>query len=314
MDVLSDVIAVMRTGRPHYARSERQTPWAVRHRPFAGAGFHLVLEGRSWLIPPDSRPIELRAGDVAFLPHGSAHSVAGDPAVPVADLPSAPLADPHEGDRLEEAGVGARTVMLCGAYLMDRARPHPLLREIPEVVHLPAHLGRHSSLRGAIELLATELAKPRLGGDVLLPALLDTLLVYLMRAWLDEQPRHDAATGWITALRDPAVGAALQGIHRTPHRPWTVEGLGALAGLSRAAFARRFTTLVGQPPLSYLTWWRMTAAARILRDSDAPLKTVANRVGYTSEFAFSTVFKREHGLTPGAYRNLTRSADLDTPR
>ncbi|MER6273403.1 AraC family transcriptional regulator [Streptomyces sp900105755] len=312
MDLLSDVIAAMRVGRPHYARTERCAPWAVRHRPFAGAGFHLVLEGRSWLIPPDGSPIELQAGDVAFLPHGSAHSVTGDPAVPVADLPSSPLADPHQDDQPDGAGAGFRTVMLCGAYLMDRARPHPLLREFPELVHLPARLGQHSSLRAATELLATELAEPRLGSDALLPALLDAMLLYVMRAWLDERPRHDATTGWTAALHDPAIHAALQGIHGAPHRPWTVEELGALAGLSRAAFARRFTTLVGQPPLSYLTWWRMTTAARLLRNYDAPLKTVANRVGYTSEFAFSTAFKREHGLTPGAYRRQLTSADPDT--
>ncbi|MEU6143168.1 AraC family transcriptional regulator [Streptomyces sp. NPDC047081] len=309
MDLLSDVIAAMRMGRPHYARTERRAPWAVRHRPFAGAGFHLVLEGRSWLIPPGGSPIELRAGDIAFLPHGSAHSVAGDPAAPATDLPSSPLADPHQDDQSDGAGAGSRTVMLCGAYLMDRARPHPLLGEFPDFVHLPARLGQHSSLRGATDLLATELAEPRLGSDALLPALLDALLLYVMRAWLDERPRHDATTGWTAALHDPAVHAALQGIHGAPHRPWTVEELGALAGLSRAAFARRFTTLVGRPPLSYLTWWRMTTAARLLRDYDAPLKTVANRVGYTSEFAFGTAFKREHGLTPGAYRRQSTSAD-----
>ncbi|MFD8810621.1 AraC family transcriptional regulator [Streptomyces sp. NPDC059627] len=311
MDLLSDVIAAMRMGRPHYARSERHAPWAVRHRPFAGAGFHLVLEGRSRLIPPDGEPIELQAGDVAFLPHGSAHSVAGDPAVRVAGLPSSPLADPLREDRPDGTGAESRTVMLCGAYLMDRARPHPLLGEFPELVHLPARLGHHSSLRGATELLASELAEPRLGSDALLPALLDALLLYVMRAWLDERPRHDATTGWTAALHDPAVHAALQGIHGAPHRPWTVEELGALAGLSRAAFARRFTALVGQPPLSYLTWWRMTTAARLLRDSDAPLKTVASRIGYTSEFAFSTAFKREHGLAPGAYRRQTTSAAPD---
>src|SRR3954471_13119799 len=110
MDLLSDAIAAMRMGRPHYARSERHAPWAVRHRPFAGAGFHLVLEGRSWLIPPDGEPIELQAGDVAFLPHGSAHSVTGDPAMLVADLPASPLAGPHQDDDPDGAGAGSRTV------------------------------------------------------------------------------------------------------------------------------------------------------------------------------------------------------------
>ncbi|MFC8538586.1 AraC family transcriptional regulator [Streptomyces sp. NPDC057249] len=317
MDLLSDVVAAMRVGRPHYARGERHTPWAMRHPSFAGAGFHLVLEGRVWLTPSDGEPVELQAGDIAFLPHGSSHSVASDPGGCAALLPPTPLVDLRRDGLTDrgEAGVGVRTTMLCGAYLMDRARPHPLLAEMPEVVHLPARPGRHAALRGATELLATELAEPRLGRDALLPALLDALLLYMMRAWLDERPGGDAAGGWSAALRDPAVHAALQGIHGAPERPWTVKELGAAAGLSRAAFSRRFTTSVGRPPLSYLTWWRMTLAAGLLRGSDASLRHVANRTGYASEFAFSAAFKREHGMSPGAYRrqNTSTGPRVDLP-
>jgi AraC-like DNA-binding protein len=295
VDVVSDVISAMRLGKPHSTRTERRAPWAVRHEPFAGAGFHLVLEGTCWLTPPDGTRIELRAGDVAFLPHGSGHALAGDPAAPT-DVPPVPLTDPS--DDLEK-GAGPRTVMLCGAYLMDRSWPHPLLRELPDLVHLPGGLGRHQSLRGAVELLATELTWPRLGRDAVVPALLDALLLYMTRAWLEDQPE---GSGWTTAVRDPAVRTALLGIHSTPGQQWTVASLGELAGLSRAAFARRFTSLIGQPPLAYLTWWRMILAARLLRASDAPLRTVSAQVGYTSEFAFGAAFKRQHGLTPGAYR------------
>jgi AraC-like DNA-binding protein len=295
VDVVSDVISAMRLGKPHSARTERRAPWAVRHEPFAGAGFHLVLEGSCWLTPPDGTRVELRAGDVAFLPHGSAHSLTGDPTTP-ADVPPSPLTDPGADD---DTGTGSRTVMLCGAYLMDRSWPHPLLRELPDLVHLPGGLGRHQSLRGAVELLATELAWPRLGRDAVVPALLDALLLYMIRAWLEDQPE---GSGWTTAVRDQAVRAALLGIHSAPSRPWTVASLGELAGLSRAAFARRFTSMIGQPPMAYLTWWRMILAARLLRASDAPLRTVAEQVGYTSEFAFGAAFKREHGTTPGAYR------------
>lgn len=282
MDVLSDVITAVRTGRPHSARSERQGPWAVRHELFAGAGFHLVLEGNCRLDPPDGSAIELRAGDVVFLPRGSAHALSADQS-------------------------SARTVMLCGAYLMDRARPHPLLTELPELIHLPTRFGRHPELRAAIELLTTELERPGPGGDALLPALLDALLLYLIRAWLDDH--GDDHAGWSEALRDPAVRTALHGIHTTPAHPWTVAELGDLAGLSRAAFARRFTALVGRPPLGYLTWWRMTTAARLLRDTDLPLRSVAERVGYASEFAFSAAFKRELGQAPGTYRRAPESGD-----
>lgn len=108
--------------------------------------------------------------------------------------------------------------------------------------------------------------------------------------------------GWASALNDPFTTAALQAIHRDPARPWTVATLAAEAGLSRAPFARRFATLLGQPPLTYLTWRRMTTAARLLQESDAPLSAIAAEVGYTSEFAFANAFKRQHGTAPGRYR------------
>jgi len=188
--------------------------------------------------------------------------------------------------------------MLCGAYLLDRSRAHPLLSDLPEVIHLPARVGHHSKLRAAVDLLGGELGQPRPGTDAMVPALLEVLLLHILRAWFDGQ----SATGWAAALRDPAVAAALRAIHGDPGRRWTVETLGARAGLSRAAFARRFVTLVGQPPLTYLTWWRMTLAARLLRDGDAPLAAVSRKVGYTSEFAFAHAFKREYGSAPGEFR------------
>ncbi|MFD4181605.1 helix-turn-helix transcriptional regulator, partial [Rhodococcus sp. NPDC058514] len=143
--------------------------------------------------------------------------------------------------------------------------------------------------------------------DGIVPALIDSLLLYILRAWLETQPSADAK-GWAAALADAAVAPALAAIHGDPAAPWSVESLAARAGLSRAAFARRFTTLVGEPPMAYLTRWRMTAAARLLRESDAPLSAVAGRAGYGSEFAFAKAFKREYGLAPGSYRRQARAA------
>ena len=124
------------------------------------------------------------------------------------------------------------------------------------------------------------------------------------QAWLDEQPERTTTTttGWATALADPATSAALHAIHSHPAHHWTVQTLAAQAGLSRAAFSKRFTALTGQPPLTYLTWWRMTTAAQLLHGSGAPLSEVATQTGYTSEFAFSNAFKRAYGTAPGRYR------------
>jgi AraC-like DNA-binding protein len=126
------------------------------------------------------------------------------------------------------------------------------------------------------------------------------LLLYILRTWFENPPAPD--TGWASALADPAVSAALHAMHHDLARPWTVQTLAAQAGLSRAAFAHRFTALAGRPPLTYLTWWRLTVAAKLLRESDAPLNEVAAQVGYTSEFAFANAFKRRYGIAPGKYR------------
>jgi AraC-like DNA-binding protein len=198
-------------------------------------------------------------------------------------------------------GTGPTTLLLCGAYRLNRTRAHPLLTGLPEVVHLPARIGSHPDLRAAVDLLGRELEQPGPGSDAVVPALLDTLLVFLLRAWLADHAGR-AVTGWAAALADPAVAAALRAIHHDPAYPWTVAELAARAGLSRAAFARRFTALVGQPPLGYLTWWRMTVACHALATGDAPLRVVAQRGGYASEAAFAKAFKREVGLAPGDYR------------
>lgn len=310
MDVLSDVIAVMRTGQPRSARVQWHAPWGQRYTPVPGAGFHIILRGSCWLIPPDGAPIALGVGDVVFLPHGREHGLADGPSTPL----SGAACDPRDGRRYEHryaappAGladpdqVKATTVTLCGAYQLDPDRAHPLLSDLPDIVHLPARLGHHADLHAAVDLLGGELEQPRPGADTLVPALLDVLLLYILRAWFNEQYDRDTTTGWAAALRDSAILAALHGIHHDLARPWTVEQLAAHASLSRAAFARRFTALVGQPPLTYLTWWRMTTAARLLRDTDAPLSTVAKQVGYGSEFAFAGAFKRQYGIAPGKYR------------
>ncbi|MER7209494.1 AraC family transcriptional regulator [Streptosporangium sp. NPDC000239] len=304
MDVLSDVVSAARTGRPHSSRVVKSAPFAEWFAPVPSAGFHIVLQGTCWLLPSQGEPIALGPGDVAFLPRGSAHGLADDPSTPASDPPATFTG--VRDDRADETSAERppTVVMLCGAYLLDGSGSHPLLNDLPEVIHLPTRVGRHRELRAAIELLGVELdndARP--GSDTILLTLLDLLLLYILRAWFEQRRLSShSATGWAAALHDPAVAAALRAIHGDPSRQWTVEELGAQARLSRAAFARRFTHLVGQPPLTYLTWWRMTTAARLLRTSDAPVNTIAQQVGYSSQYTFTHAFKRQYGSPPGGYR------------
>ncbi|MEJ2854201.1 MULTISPECIES: helix-turn-helix transcriptional regulator [unclassified Saccharothrix] len=135
---------------------------------------------------------------------------------------------------------------------------------------------------------------------------MDLLLVYLLRAWLEDESNRHPDRGWPAALTDPLLATALHHIHDDPTRRWTVQDLGAAVGMSKTAFARRFTAVVGQPPLTYLTWWRLSTAARLLRDTDDPLAAIARRVGYSSEFAFSNAFRREFDTAPGRFRRDSR--------
>ncbi|MGW4897160.1 AraC family transcriptional regulator [Kitasatospora sp. NPDC004240] len=344
MDILSDVVSAMRTGEPRSARVEWYAPWGQRFLPAAGGGgFTVILQGACWLIPDAGEPVALGAGDVLFLSRGRGYALADHPSSPLAEAacdprtgrrverrPGRPVAggpvtgdpvtgEPVTGVRRHELryaappvggprpdGTPPTAITLCGAYQLDPARAHPLLHELPDIVHLPARLGPGSPIRAAVELLGGELASPGLGTDTVVPALLDTLLLLVLREWFERAPSErrpeGAAAGWAGALRDPAVAAALDAVHREPAHGWTVAGLAARAGLSRAAFARRFAVLVGRPPLDYLTWWRMTLAAGLLRDSELPLGAVAGRVGYGSESALTAAFRREYGTAPGRYR------------
>ncbi|PSL05196.1 AraC-like DNA-binding protein [Haloactinopolyspora alba] len=308
MDVLSDVVAVTRTGRARSAHVRWHAPWGQEFTSVPGsAGFQVILQGSCWLLPAEAQPVQLGAGDVVFLPHGSGHTLADSPETPVTGRACGPddhqLSATYASDSVDRSGDdGPVTVVLCGAYQLDPSRTHPLLLTLPDLIHLPAQEGRHPELSSAVELLAAEVENPRPGTDAAIPGLLDALLLYILRIWFDGQSSLGSTTGWAAALNDSAVTAALHAIHRDPAAPWTVAKLAAEAGLSRAPFARRFTLLTGQPPLGYLTWWRMTTAARLLRTSDAPLRSIATHVGYTSEFAFANAFKRMYEMAPGRYR------------
>ncbi|MFJ2478086.1 AraC family transcriptional regulator [Streptomyces sp. NPDC087659] len=299
MDVVSDAVNTIRAGRPHSARTHMTAPWGLRFPALPGAGFHVVLQGSCWLLPPEGgEPVALSSGDVVFVSHGAEIALASHPDSPL-EVVTRDMDDAW-GPVERDAAAGT-TVLICGSYQLDSARLHPVLATLPPFIHLPKRVGHHDSLSAVVDLLGSELDRRRPGADAVIPTLLDAMLLYILRGWYADQAAR-TATGWAAALADPAVSTALQLIHREPARAWTVEQLGRHAGLSRAAFARRFAALVGQPPLAYLTWWRMTAAGHLLRQSDTPLRAIAEQTGYTSEFAFNRAFKREYGTTPGNYR------------
>jgi AraC-like DNA-binding protein len=301
VDVLSDVLKVLRTGRPFAARFPRTAPWSNHHRDHPdGFGVQIMVRGDAIMTTPDGAALQLKEGDAMLLPHGSPHVLADAVETP-RGLPCS-VGEERAGMVLRAPDDEATHVAVCMAYELAPGRMHPLIGSMPDYVHIPADPAARPELAGAVAMLDHELRVERSGGDTLVPALVDAVLMYLLRAMLEGNERHCGFDGWATALADDSIRAALEAIHAEPERQWTVATLGDVAGLSRSAFSRRFTELVGQPPLAYLTSWRLTLAARLLADTDAPLATVARQVGYASEFAFAAAFKRDFGQPPGRFR------------
>ena len=310
MDVLSDAIAAVRIGQPSSERVRVDGSWCTRLAPYDGAGFHVVLEGSCWLLPDGGTAVSLGAGDAVLLAHGTGHVLADSPADAATLQRAVPFESWSDGTwpRREPSPSPSpspsptpsrRTELLCGKYRLDRSRVHPLMAELPPVVHLPNRVGSNPELRSAIDLLGRELGAQQPGSGTAVPGLVDLLLVYMIRSWM-----AGAATGvWPAVLGDPVAAAALRALHADPAAPWTIERLAAAAGVSRATLARRFTALVGRSPMAYLTWWRLMSAAALLRDTTDPLAAVARRVGYGTPYALSHAFHREFGTTPGRYRS-----------
>jgi len=305
VDVLADLLHRARAHGAVFAHSTFHAPWGLEITDHGPLSFHAILGGGAWLLPPEeagSEPIRLEAGDVALVRSPYAHRLVDDPATPTRPISMAEeWRVPGDPYRYRNDGVGQPTVLLCGAFRFEGDICAGLLDALPPVLCLHGGEGEDIvSLHGAVRLLAAEFSRDAPGQQAVLDRLLDLLLVFALRSWFR---RPDAAAPpWYRALDDPEIGNALRLIHAEPARAWTVDSLAANVGLSRAAFARRFAGLVTEPPLTYLTRWRMAIAAELLRETDSTIATVAREVGYQNEFAFATAFRRVVGDAPTRYR------------
>ena len=301
MDVLTDVLGVLHLTSRVYCRSELGAPWGLAMPPARHMAFHVIDQGRAWLRRDGAaEPVALKAGDLVVLPRGSGHQLVDHPDTlrqPLISLQASPGCP-----RLQLGGDGQTTTLVCGYFrLLEEGgwEAHPLVPLLPELIHIEGEAGRKVPwLEATLKFLADEAGSGRPGTDVVVQRLTDVLFVQVLRAWLEQE---ETASGWLGALRNPQIGRALALLHASPEQSWTVGNLAAEVNLSRSSFAARFTALVGEPPLTYLTQWRMRLAASLLREN-VPLGEVAGRVGYESEAAFSAAFKRERGMPPGQYR------------
>jgi AraC-like DNA-binding protein len=305
---LDDVLNLLRVRGALMAHLHVHAPWGRRLAQATGATFHAVTAGSLWVRIPGQAPRELLAGDVALLPTGAAHVIASDRSGPARPWDRAAKArELNAAGEIIIEGPGNSAHIICAAYDYDREVAHPLLSLLPAAVVVSGQdVADGNPVATTLRLLRYELASGAAGRGTIIDRLIDVLFVHVIRTWVasgNEQP-----SSWLGALRDPVVARALTAMHSAPATPWTIELLAREVSLSRATLTRRFTTLVGEGPLSYLTRWRMDLAAGHLRDTDDAVSAIAHRVGYTSEFAFSRAFARLRGQPPGRYRRAVRSA------
>jgi AraC-like DNA-binding protein len=303
MDILADWLRMMGTSGVLLARSRMSAPWGMHLAPSNDVIFHIVIEGSCWLRRAGAPPLLLQRGDLVLLPRAMGHDLVHHP-----EAHAKPIAQLVESPPPIRSGAPLATIV-CGAYCSDVQLAQPMLHSLPPVAHFTAaQVHANPALSATLALLTAEVEQPGPGGEALIHHLFDVLFLYVVRAWAAESTER---SGWLWALKDPALAKALARIHAEPAARWTVEAMAHEANLSRAAFARRFTEKMGEPPLTYLTRWRMGLAARLLVTSEASLAEVAQQVGYDSEFAFSRAFKRTRGLAPEIFRRAARSSGID---
>ncbi|WP_165988021.1 AraC family transcriptional regulator [Streptomyces sp. YIM 98790] len=320
MDPLAELLAGPCAQDAFLLRIAMAPPWSVDIRDRAPLSVMCHVSGPAWVVPEAGEAVRLSPGDIAVARGPDRYLVADEPGRPaqVVCHPGQLCTTPDGVPLSEELMLGVRTwgtaespssgasVMLIGTYESAGAAARRLLRALPPLLVVRA--GEWDT--PLVGLLGAEIGKDGPAQSLVLDRLLDLLLVAVLREWFARPGGR--APAWLDAQGDPVVGRALGLLHEHPAHPWTVAELASRTGVSRAALARRFTGLVGEPPMAYLTGWRLDLAADLLRDPEATLGAVARKVGYGSGFALSAAFKRERGVAPRDYRRTAAAGATAT--
>lgn len=326
MDALSDVLGAIRLTGAVFLEMELRAHWSYLTAPARAIAdvlmpeadhvipYHLLTEGTCHARLIDGDPVKLRTGDLLLFPNGDRHMLA---ATSEAALRLKPIEITGESlDQLLKRGevaeikkgrAGETTRIVCGYLACDRRLAEPLLLSLPRLLKVSMRdRGTAAWIQSSIRRSVAESKSARPGSAIVLARLSEALFAEAIRRYMDELPRDQS--GWLAGLRDRYVGRTLSLLHEQPAHPWTVDVLARKVGLSRSALGERFNALIGVPPMQYLTRWRISLAARQLRDGDESILRVATDVGYESEAAFNRAFKRELGLPPAAWRKLAGRA------
>ena len=316
-DPLADVLTSVRLAGALYFRVECAAPWAVEAPPSSAIAarvmpgadhvieFHAITRGRCLGGIVGETPVALQAGDVICFPHGDPHVLASAPGLRAARIfdayAPASGATPPFTVKVGAGPAEAEVELICGFVGCD-ARPfNPLLDALPRVLRSSDGEDRRSGwLSRLVEVAEAESRNPGPAGEGVLSRISELMFVELVRRHVEALPPD--GSGWFGGLRDPHVGRALTALHASPGEAWSLERLARAAGLGRSSLADRFAALVGEPPMQYLTRWRMQVAARLLATTHEGVAEIAARVGYGSEAAFNRAFKRSAGAPPATWR------------
>ena len=299
MDPLTDILAGLRIRTANFTRLDASAPWGIDSSGERGVNFVLLVRGSAILTTPDSpHPIALRSGDVFLKLDGTPYSLYDHEDSSLIDCVD--VEKQRVGNHIRIGGGGALTTFVSGSFELDALEARPLLRALPSLLHLKLDQHRSLAFQSVLEMLALETESPGLGSEAVISRLFELLFVHAIRAY-STQP-GGPSRGWLGAIADRQLARALEAMHGAPAEGWTVESLARTAGMSRSGFAARFKAVVGQPPLDYLTQWRMYCATRLLQRGNVALSEVSRQVGYESVAAFNRVFRREIAMTPGAFR------------
>src|SRR5581483_8846567 len=299
MDVITDFLSAVRVQGVCYGRMQAAAPWGLHAESGLHASFGLISYGQAWLSPADAEPVPLFHGDFFLLAPGRGYVLADDPRTEPRALHDL-LLEKKCGEQIRFGGGGALTAVLAGRFNFEETRGRPHTDFLPPLILIRSGQPGLLALQKTLDLLASEADRPTPGSELAVRRLADLLLIQALRAHIDAADGE--RTGWMHALADPQIGAALHAMHRRIDHPWTVASLAAEAGMSRSAFAQRFKEVMSESPLEYLTRWRMYRGSDLLRESDRKLADVAQAVGYDSDGAFHKAFKRVLGIAPGEYR------------
>jgi AraC-like DNA-binding protein len=315
MDAFSATLRVVRLVGAIFINARFTAPWCYQSQRADSIAatlepgaerviiYHLVTEGECFVEMAGEPPLRLTAGDVVVFPQGDAHRMTSAPGLEPASGSNLATVLARRPRQLNYGGGGASTRLICGYMACDQRLADLLLAGLPKVVRVNVR-GSNAGLwlESSVHYALAEARSPRPGGSGVLAKLAEILFIEVLRLYMGEQQAD--RTGWLAGVNDRVVGGALRLMHTQPARAWTLEELAREAGTSRSVLAERFQSLLGSPPMQYLTQWRMLLASNLLCRGNASLARVAEQVGYRTDTAFSRAFRREFGAPPAAWRKL----------